>query len=106
MNAATLNLIKSAMRLDQSMGSAERAYIIRLIISRQPPDSPADKPRPLSDTYLSPREAAAYLGFSKRTLARYVAEGRIRPSRLNARVLRFKRAALDALIAGDVTNEP
>ena len=100
MNVATLNLIKSALRLDRSMDPPERAHVIRLLTSQRPQDPPADKARQL-DTYLSPRDAAAYLGFSKRTLARYVEAGRIKPCRLNARVLMFKRSALDALLGGE-----
>jgi excisionase family DNA binding protein len=53
------------------------------------------------DKLLTPKEAAQYLGLSKRTLARYVKAGQIKPSRLNARVLRFKKMDLDTFIAGD-----
>ena len=100
MNSATLDLIKSAMRLDRSMDPAERAHVIRLLTTQSPQESPSHGTR-FPDPYLSPREAAAYLGFSKRTLARYVEARRSKPCRLNARVLRFRRSALDALLAGD-----
>ena len=101
MNAATLTLIKSAMRLDRSMDPPERAHVIRLLTAPPSSEPRPGKVGPPGESYLSPRDAAAYLGFSKRTLARYVEAGRIKPCRLNARVLRFRRSALDILLAGD-----
>lgn len=54
--------------------------------------------RTVTPRYIPLGEAADYLGFSERSLRRYIAEGRLPAYRLGPRQLRFKRADLDALV--------
>ena len=99
MKAGTLDLIKSALRMDETLSSSLRARILRLLMDPAPGRDEALRGR-TPDPYLSPRAAAEYIGLSKRTLARYVQSGRVQPCRLNDRVLRFRRSDLDALLVG------
>lgn len=48
------------------------------------------------DEYLSPEEASSMLGVSRRTIERYVKEGRIQRYRRGVRVL-FKRSDVERL---------
>jgi excisionase family DNA binding protein len=48
--------------------------------------------------YLSLGSAADYVGFSERTLRRYIAEGLVPAYRIGPRQLRLKRCDLDALM--------
>ena len=98
MNSATINVIRSALQLDASLPAAQKARIIRMLTT--PADQPEKKSGAEPDRFLRPREAAEYVGLSKRTLARYIKSGRLNPHRLNGRVLRFRRSELDAFLAG------
>lgn len=98
MNSATINVIRSALQLDVSLTTAQKARILRLLTT--PDDQTERKSSPEPDRFLRPREAADYVGLSKRTLARHIKSGRLNPHRLNGRVLRFRRSELDAFLAG------
>ncbi len=43
-------------------------------------------------------EACAYIGVSDRTLRRYIADGKLKVSRINARVIRIDPAELDRFL--------
>jgi excisionase family DNA binding protein len=61
--------------------------------------SPPD-PRRLSDEYLSPKEIAASLGVTRRTLRRWKSQGRIpAPARISSQCLRYKRSDIEKALA-------
>ncbi|MBK8732851.1 MAG: helix-turn-helix domain-containing protein [Actinomycetales bacterium] len=56
-------------------------------------------PSPAADPWVTQAEARAYLGgITDRTLRRYIAAGELPAYRLGARLLRFRRSDLDALL--------
>ena len=65
---------------------------------------------PGTDRYLRPREAALYIGLSKKTLERYRKAGLLRTHKLNQRVVRYRASDLDRLFAGQspkvISHEP
>jgi excisionase family DNA binding protein len=100
MNPKTLKIIELALQMDRTIDTAERARIIRLVTSADAGATTHGDTHPQTP-FLTPKDAAKYLGISKRTLARYVKEGRIKPGRINGRVLRFRWSDLDRLVCGD-----
>lgn len=54
------------------------------------------KKAPLADRFVSPTEAADYLGVHVRTIRNMQADGRLTAHRLGERVVRFKLSELDA----------
>lgn len=48
---------------------------------------------------LSPKQLGSMLGLSRRTLARYEAEGLLSPIKLNARVTRYVRADVEGMLS-------
>lgn len=54
------------------------------------------KKAPLADRFVSPTEAAEYLGVHVRTIRNMSGDGRLKPYRLGGRVVRFKLSELDA----------
>ena len=62
-----------------------------------PEQTPATMPEP----WLSPRDAANYLGVTVRTIRRYRAAGILPPNRIGRRVVRYRRADLDSLFRGE-----
>lgn len=53
---------------------------------------------------LTPKETCAYLKISRRTLSTWVKKDLLKPIRINARVLRFRKADLEALSGQQICN--
>lgn len=50
--------------------------------------------------FMSSREAAEYLGVSRRSLYRYTVDGSLVSYRVGPKILRYRRADLDAFVRG------
>src|SRR5688572_2290682 len=61
------------------------------------PCSAKMRPMKKSERFVSPRDAAYFLGLSRRTLSRREREGKLVPHKFNSRVVRYKEADVLAL---------
>lgn len=98
MRVEILNVIKAVLALDNSIEPAERKRLIGVLTAPAEPEAPAVEKKGPPEAYMSPEQAAEYLGLNKRTLGRYAKAGRIVPYRLNTRVLRYRGSDLGTFV--------
>ena len=97
MQISTVELIKTALRCDETVAQDERARLVRLLTApgagnQAQPAAPARVVRF--------KEVAARLGCRPRTARYYVSQGLLDPVRLRARAVGVTEESINRLLAG------
>ncbi len=99
MKMATVELIKTALRCDETVPSDDRARLVRLLTQPGAGGAPTRPARVIRF-----KDAAARLGCAVRTVRSYVEQGRLDPVKAKERAIGVTESSLERMINDGCTD--